>query len=802
MMQFRKKILIPLLCAGVLLTTGQSALSETSGTSPDTSAPTTSDTTTSDTTSGSANDSSAGDKEQDAEAGDKNSANAHVTEEEALASMKKYAETSSLELYVNEETGIFAVKNLANGHYIWSNPYDAAADEIIKADVKRAELKSALLVNSVKVTDVEAPSTALRSGRHGSKGEGDTTIEKIDNGFKAVVKFEEQGITIPYYVTLTDDHFDISVAVDEIHEVEIDSPQDIGDATRSVVDIGLFANLGAAYLDESGYFVVPDGSGAIINFNNGKQATGEYSQKMYGKDLSVSQDMAPRKTEQAYLPILGIVRENNALLEVVTEGAAYATAKASVSQQRATGYNSAYFEFSLRTGDQYFMGAVNASALKSYEQNKIPEKSVSVRYYPIAKEGVSYVDIAKRYQQYLLDEELMAKKEGSSSPLYVDLYGGTIKEQSVLGLPVKQQTAATTYGQAKEILEKLAELGVDDIVLTYNDFNKAGITDKISKSVDYASKLGGKSGFKALKDYCAATGITLAPSVDLMEFERSGNGFSKTGASVIGVTKAYATQGEYELAYGTPNDLRPSWFILTPAYFEKAYGQVVSSFSSEGLSSASFGKGTSIVYSDFSQSSTKRTSRQQAVEYLKSCFEKVNSSGLTFVASACNDYALKYVDCIRNVPMYSSGFDITDQDIPLYEIVIHGYIPYTTKAKNASSDANKLMLLSMVTATPIHYEFMYENPNKFTDSKYETLFYTHYDGWLSPAAEEYRIFKENFSDEAASPITDYKYVSANVVECTFENGTTITADFENYSLSVNGNEIELPQATWKGATID
>ena len=789
MMQFRKKILIPLLCAGVLLSTSQSALSET----PDTS----SDPAASDTVSGSADDGA-----QDDSSGSGTPAIAHVTEQQALASMKKYAATSSLELYVDEETAVFAVKNLANGHYIWSNPYDYAADEVIKADVKRAELKSALVVNSVKVTDVDAPSTMLRSARYGSGGDGDTVIEKIGNGFKATVTFRNQGITIPYYVTLTDDHFDITVDVESIHEVEMDSPEDIEDSTRSVVDIGLFSNLGAAYMDESGYFVIPDGSGAVINFNNGKQSMSEYSQKIYGKDLSVSQDMAPKKTEQAYLPILGIVRENNALLEVVTEGAAYATAKAAVSQQKATGYNSAYFEFNLRTNDQYFMGAVNASALKSYEQSRIPEKSISVRYYPIAKEGASYMDIAKRYQQYLLDEKLMKKKDGTTSPLYVDLYGGTVKEQSVLGLPVKQQTPATTYEQAKEILEKLAGLGVDDIVLTYNDFNKAGITEKISKGVDYASKLGGKSAFKTLSDYCAATGITLAPSVDLMEFERSGNGFSKTGASVIGVTKAYATQGEYELAYGTPNDLRPSWFILTPAYFEKAYGQVVSSFSSEGIRAASFGKGTSIVYSDFSSSSNKRTSRQQAVEYLKNCYDKVNQSGLTFVASACNDYALKYVDYIRNVPMYSSGFDITDGDIPLYEIVIHGYIPYTTKAKNASSDADKLMLLSMVTATPMHYEFMYENPNKFTDSKYETLFYTHYKGWLELAAEEYRIFKDNLSAEADSPIKDFKYVSENVVECTFENGTTIRADLAEYSLSVNGKAIALPEKTWKGATTD
>lgn len=787
MMQFRKKILIPLLCAGVLLTTGQSALSETDVEAPNAAVSDGADTAPAD---------------NGGEGGGGTTAKVHITEDEALASMSKYASTDSLELYVNDETGVFAVKNLADGHYIWSNPYDAEGDEYSNSNTKIAELKSALNINSVKVTDVDAPSTKLFSGRQGTAGHGDTAVEKLDNGFKATVTFELQGITVPYYVTIEDDHFDIRVAVDEIHEVELDSPKDIDDTTRSIVDLALFPSLGAAYVDEEGYFVIPDGSGALINFNNGKHKMSAYSQKIYGKDLSLSQDMAPKKTEQAYLPVLGIIRENDALLEVITDGAAYATAKSTVSRQNSTGYNSAYFEFSLRTYDQYFMGAVNASALKSYEQTKIPEKNISVRYYPIAKQNASYVDVAKRYQQYLLDEKLMSKKDGASSPLYVDFYGGTVKEQSVLGLPVKQQTAATTYEQAKEILEKLGELGADRMIVTYNDFNKAGITDRISSGVDYASKLGGKSAFKTLADYCAAAGITLAPSADLMEFERSGNGFSKTGASVIAITKAYATQGEYELAYGTPNDLRPSWFLLTPAYFEKAYGQVVSSFSSEGIKAVSFAKGTSIVYSDFSQSANKGTSRQKTVEYLKNCYDKVNKSNLTFVASACNDYALKYVDYIRNIPMYSSGFDITDQDVPFYEIVVHGYIPYTTKAKNASSDADKLYLLSMATATPMHYEFMYENPNKFTDSKYETLFYTYYDGWLELAAQEYGIFQENLAEEANSPISDFKYLSANVVECTFENGTTVTADLENYSVKINGKEIELPEKTWKGATVD
>ena len=795
MLQLRKKILVGVLCAAMLLSASQSAWSETAEVSAGTEtaeAAETVETESSDTSQEADAESEEAESEEEEEV-------TSITEEEALADMKEYARTDSLVLYVDEQTGIFAVQNLADGKYTWSNPYNSDYDPLTKSDTKRSELKSSLVITGVKVTDTEAPSTTLRSAQSGT-----ITVEAVDGGFKATVEFANEGIRVPYYVTVTDDHFDVTVAVDEIYEVEMDDPDNIKEASRSIVELNLFPDLGAGGSDEEGYIVTPDGSGAVINFNNGKTGAADYTQTLYGRDLAVSQDTAPKKTEQAYLPIMGIVKEDSALLAVVTEGSAYATARASISEgQRSTGYNSAWFRFALRTTDTYYMGGSNASALKAYQESRIPESTISVRYYPIAKEDASYVDIALRYQQYLVEEKGLTKKTtADQSPFYLDIYGGTVKERSVMGFPVNLQTAATTYEQAKEIIEAFTELGVSDMIVTYEDFNKAGITSRISNSVEYSSVLGGKSDFQELMSYCDGIGALLVPSVDLMEYERSGNGYSKTGASVIGVTKAYATQLVYERAFGTPHDTRSSWYILTPAYFTKVYGEVVTSYSAENMSAISVADGTNKLYSDFSGNNSKATSRQQALENLKQCYEMINNSGLTFVAGACNDYALPYVDYIRDVPLYSSGFDIYDYDIPLYEIVIHGYIPYTTKAKNASSSADELFLYSVATGTPVHYAVMYENPNEFTDCEYDELFYTYYEGWLETAAIEYKICSDIVSEVSESTITNFEYIDSKVIETTFSNGTVIRADLANDILYVNGEEINLAQYGWKGATTD
>jgi len=768
MLQLRKKILAGVLCSAIVLSAGQSvAMSETM------------------TTEAAEGSTEAAESTEVTEELVSTSDVAPVTEEEALAQYELCADNGQNSLYVSKSTGSFVVKNNKTGYCWWSNPYNAAADGGAKGS-NLDGLKSPLVIESVKVTDTEAPSTTLRS-----VADADTKVTNIDNGFKVTCEFPDEGIIVPYSVVLEGDHFNVSVHLNEIVEKEMQGENT--ESIRSVVKIRLFKDLGAGSPSEEGYIITPDGSGAVINFNNGKNKTTSYAQTLYGRDVAISQDMAPAKTEQAYLPVLGIVKQDNALLAVISEGAAYATVRASVNGQDASAYNSAWFDFDLRSSDSYFMGQSNA-ALDAYEVNKVPDSTITVQYYPIAKEGADYVDVALRYQQYLVDKGVLVKGNApaDSAPFYLDLYGGTVKQQSVAGFPVTLQTPATTYEEAKLIIEELTNRGIDNMIITYEDFNKAGITSRISDSVDYASKLGGEKAFNDLAAYCSGIGATLAPSVDIQEYERSGNGYTKTGSSCIRVTKAYATQNEYERAFGTPHDTRDSWYIMTPAYYTKTVQSIVADYVKEGLTAISLEQATNMLYSDFTANTNKKTSRQQAVTYLQECYQMINDNGLTFVADACNDYAFKYVDYIRNVPLYSSNFDVYDYDIPFYQIVIHGYIPYTTKAKNASSNADELFLLSMATGTPVHYEVMHENPNEFTDSAYDTLFYTYYEGWLDIAAEEYKFVQEHIKSLSDKTITDFEYIDKTNVKTTFSDGTVVEADLDNNILKINGTAVSLP----------
>ena len=106
------------------------------------------------------------------------------------------------------------------------------------------------------------------------------SAEKAENGIIFRYSFVSEGISIPIQYTLQEDHLQVSVLIDQIEET----------AENRLIDISLLPYFGAANTTEQGYFFVPDGSGSLIHFNNGKYNGSAYQQKVYREDLIVAQE--------------------------------------------------------------------------------------------------------------------------------------------------------------------------------------------------------------------------------------------------------------------------------------------------------------------------------------------------------------------------------------------------------------------------------------------------------------------------------------------------------------------------------
>jgi hypothetical protein len=201
------------------------------------------------------------------------------TEQDVIDDMDLIAENDRLALYFYESQGSYGptlcLTDKQNGTNWFSTPinatkkqtvYDAAGNIVAQYDQPKAgqlnQLKS--ILEGVYASPSARNETNLNSYR-----DAEVTFEKIDNGFRLTVPLEvdeDNGfyITIPVEYTLEADYLKVYVDVSQIKE-------DYGD--RILSKLSFMKAFGAADVDDEGYFVIPDGSGAIINSTTARRLT-------------------------------------------------------------------------------------------------------------------------------------------------------------------------------------------------------------------------------------------------------------------------------------------------------------------------------------------------------------------------------------------------------------------------------------------------------------------------------------------------------------------------------------------------
>lgn len=695
-----------------------------------------------------------------------------ITDEQAMESMKLAVENSKMALYYNEKDVTIALVDKNTGKIWWSSPINADASAG-KASQKQ-ELKSGLSLTFGE------PALRRTTQQH-SKAKSKATVKATSTGVDITYDFENAEITVPVTYTLNDDYLSMHVDTKNIVEKT---------GGKITTNLAFMSTFGAADMEEEGYFVIPDGSGAVINFNNNKAGYRAYKGKVYGRDITAVETTKPNESSKVYLPMFGIVKGDSGMMVVADKGDTCATINAYVAGQKKTSYNSCYFDFELRTDDEYLMGG-EANPLKVFEKRGILVPEIEVRYYPVSnsdKSEVDYTDIAASYREYLKTSQGVAKSEAAdSSALYVDMYGAVMKQETVLGFPVKMQHATTTFSDAKDILEQLGGLGVDKIVVNYNQWTKADIKEKISDKAKPASVLGGKGDFNDLMDYAEANGITIYPAVDNLTFKSGGGYFTMTDTAVR-VSNAYSRQIEYDLAHGVENKFYDAMSLLSPRKYEKMFDNLGSSYSKYGLNNISLGSATTVIYGDYGK---KSISREMFKYNLQGYMEELKGSVGSIYADGANAYVLKYVDRVGDVPLSSGKYDVFDGDIPFYQIVMSGLRPVSTTAVNGDAQVADLILRAIACGSNLRFDFTAETADELKDTKYDKLFYADYKYWIEDAAGCYKFAEEVLSKTAGSEITDYNILSDSQIETTYANGVKTLVDLEKKTVDVNGKTISI-----------
>lgn len=641
------------------------------------------------------------------------SAVAAVTAEQ-LGSMESVAENGSYLLFADMLTGEFAVREKATGAVWYSNPPDRMDDPYSGSD--RAAILSLMTIHcrdTVTLVD-EYPSSFMAC-----ELENGVTVEKTADGIAVSLHFVQEGITVPLSVRLTETGVKATVDVTKVKE----------EGGKALMAINLLPYFGAGGVADTGYIVVPDGCGGLIEFNNGKQSLNRYQESVYGLDRILLGEDKTKLNENAPLPLFGIKNGAAAFAAIITEGDAAAIITAGVSK-KGGGYNNAYAGFTLRSSSTVNLAGKD---ILIYEEGASHLQTCEVDYRLLTGDKADYTGMAKTYAAYLQEELGLKANRKEAAALFCEVYGAVRIDRSILGIPAKVTKPLTTFEQAQLLVEALQDKGVDNVLLDYENYDKAALRGKLAKTIAPDSKLGGKRGYTRLTEALQELGVPLISNYSPLLFSKSGNGFSARRH----VAKAFAglpgVKYTFDLATAAANTANKTYY-LSPDRVNAAAERYMKSYDTARTGAVGINSLAQMLYSDFA---SETGGRQQTLESFSAAAATVGEKSDVYVRGGAA-YLLASTDYIFDMADDDSKYDLVDYRIPLFQLAVSGLIPYSLTAVNGKSAPDLQVLRSIEYGADIKFNFTYEDIGITGDPELGYLNGTWYEPWLDYAAESYQ----------------------------------------------------------------
>lgn len=557
-----------------------------------------------------------------------------------------------------------------------------------------------------------------------------------------------------------------------------------------LVDMDILPYFGAQS-HEDGYLFVPDGSGALIYMNNGKTSATPYYAMVYGQDESRRVLDSSRSEIEASaavkLPVFGLKAGDQALFAIIEEGAGYADISASVGGTVTT-YNHVYAGFSYLPYGPASLGDMLGGASNSYQLygEETFTGTWQIRYAFLTDGAADYSGMAAYYRGYLEETGALSRqKTGEKTPLYVELIGAIDKYKTFLGVKYKATQPLTTFAQAEEIVDVLARMGVDRQTLICSGWADGGLHGRAATSLRAEGSLdkGGVS-VRRLQEDMAARGVDTFMTVDMQYVWRDTwmDGYSPLQYGPGYFDHSNITVDSYYQADGSRKEKLAD--LISPYYAGQIGDRLAKVSRRYDFSGINLGSASWFLYSDYLEE--QYTDRQKAMELYGESFQALGEAAGKLMGDNGNAYCFPYVDAMINVPLYSNGYQILDQDVPFYEMVLHGYVPYAGEALNLADDYQTTLLKSVESGAGLHYEWIYGENSLLKETEYDYLYSVNYEGWAEQAAEDYGRAARAMEGLEDQVIVKHEIPVKNTGKTIYEDGSAVYVNYGTEPVEIDG----------------
>ena len=688
-------------------------------------------------------------------------------------------------VYFEPKSFSVLIKDKATGYYFSSRPeFQGMSGTREDNTASRNLMNSGLWIETLRTNNISSSAIRIESlytlAGVGYENNGAQDLENIDptkpyileaGSYKddlvqvVINNTNPTSIETSVFITNYGLSFDITLALINGSFEVFFSPETVSETSDiyRMTGIQFFPYLASMREDVyPGYFVIPDGVGALIRSN--RRYDTFFQSDYYGSDLGYLRESVASLS----LPIFGLIHavDQYGLMAEVIEGSQHSTLLAQF-WGRNTRYHRMTNRFNLR---RIFRNIINRAGDGN---DVIPEEVVNQNYrvqdHTLINDQANYVGVAKRYQQSLLGQNVLLENEFDRTPLHTSYL---IAEQEPTFFGTSQVTM-TSYQQASEMYQTLVEEGIDRHVTSIMGWSRDGLTFRAPYRTNYIDRNG------------------------LVQF----TSMIKEDGGQVYLDQEYMVSSELSQRVNYNNDVSRNYSKLKMAsrsgrldnqglniyqlYPQTAVDKMlldVNSISNIGVDGLSMNRFGNTLYSFYDG---QRRSRSVTLDILDQAKDAYNG----FALSRPNAYMFDVTKAYLDLPVTNSQFDLYTDLAPIIPIVLKGYTPMFTPYLNFNA-LGKDRLLQMIDFGVNPSYLLTEQMSSLLRYTYSNRYYTTaFSDFKDNILNTYAYVSQALDHVQRAEIIERDMLEVGVSRVTYNNGVTIYINYRQSPVTIDQRTI-------------
>jgi hypothetical protein len=390
-----------------------------------------------------------------------------------------------------------------------------------------------------------------------------------------------------------------------------------------------------------------------------------------------------------------------------------------------------------------------------------------------------YVGMAHTYRAFLQERHPWLN-DRVSQPVHamVEILGAAMTPQHILGFPVDRPFALTSYGQAADMMRTLHGFGWRNAHVMMSGAHNKSIDHVVPSGFKLISQLGRRSAFNSLLETAEGLGFTFYVEGDFVNMRGNTllSGFNPLRDAARQANRQQVRHNGYSFVYygalGSTAIMADPTILSAPHATDRLARNFVAEAARSGVHNIAFRAMAFNLSGDFNED--RHVSRESSMLMRRDLLSDLRGQGTGIWLNFGHAYAAPFASVVTNMPLTGQGFNITETDVPFYQIALHGLVHFAGKAINLAEDYSDHVLKTMESGASLFFCFMQAPTSDLQVTRYRRYYANEFNRWASTANTLYTQYERDIGHLYNQLIADHQILNrAGVTVTVYEDGTRV-----------------------------